>query len=103
MNRTIPLLCLLLLTGCSSLELQTGVGKNDRLPFLSKVNNDWIDHGGVGAYLGLVGKRRLTDRMDGMCYYKHFSQYNVGKPFDDRKEDTLDAYGCGVSIQLFGE
>lgn len=102
MKLLFTLISLLLLSGCS-LHLEIGAGKNDRIGLLAPTRVDWVDHGGVGAYVGILGKRDLTDRVDGMCYYKHFSQYDVGKPFDGRAEDTLDAYGCGVSIRLFGK
>lgn len=102
--KMLVILSVLLLSGCS-VHLEVGAGKNDRFNWTGKsfTDDDWIDHGGVGAYIGVEGRRRFSDRVDGMCYVKHYSQWNVGWPVDDRREDNLDTYGCGVSVRIFGE
>ena len=105
MIRVLALVVCLAFAGCTTINLEVGAGKNDRFNWTGKPahGQPWIDHGGVGAYIGVVGERVLNERLATMCYYKHFSQWDVGRPFDDRKEDNLDTYGCGVKIRLFGK
>lgn len=96
------LLTLILMSGCS-IYAEVGVGKNDKFYNLGTEADNWIGSDDVGAYLGIEARRSLSERVDGMCYYKHFSQWVRGWPVDKRDEDWLDTFGCGVSVRIFGD
>ena len=84
----------LVLSGCATF-VEIGAGANS--------GAYWEDQNGIGAYLAIRGEKRVNDRLTGFCTAVHYSHYNVGFPFDERRESTLDHVGCGVRVEIGSE
>jgi hypothetical protein len=77
----------------SKTYLEIGAGKNGNLTLCSIC---WHDGGGVGAYISI-----RNEWSNGVfIQLSHFSQYDVGLPFDMRPESTLDHLGIGMRWQI---
>jgi len=90
----------LLSSGCSwdaATYVEAGAGTNHAL--FSDV--EWRDRGGVGA--SIEAGREWTAPLNAYktkCRWLHLSQWDVGPPFDDRTESSVDHIGCAVRFEL---
>jgi len=73
--------------------LEIGAGKNGSL---LKNSHEWEDQGGVGAYFAL----RYEFDAGWFAQITHYSQYDVGRPFDNRAESNLDSLMFGYRFKL---
>ena len=77
----------------SSTYFEIGAGKNGNLTGSS---HEWYDNGGTGAYFAF-----RTEWDNGFfVQYSHYSQYEVGQPFNDKGESSLDHIGFGLRIKI---
>jgi hypothetical protein len=77
----------------SETYLEIGAGKNSNILGCSIC---WEDSGGVGAYLAI-----RNEWSNGFfIQFTHYSQYDVGKPFNDKSEATLDHFGVGMRWKI---
>jgi len=76
----------------SGLHLEVGAGNNTNLTGSAV---PWDDGGGMGAYLAL---RYETKRV--VCHFSHYSQWDIGAPFNDTDESSLDHLGCAFRFKL---
>lgn len=83
-----PLLLTLSLTACS--------------PYAEFGIQEQLRDGGLTGN-GPVGIFRIRQDFNRLvwCEYQHVSFITEGVPFNDDPEDTLDALGCGVRLQLW--
>jgi len=98
MMRNLLLALALTTAGCSSLEpyAVATVGKNYSW---GSREHHWQDQGGV-AFAGELGVEVASGRRSrAVCRYIHISQVNVGPPFNDDSESSVDHLGCGVSFR----
>lgn len=90
------ILILLLFSGstfaCDGFHVEIGAGKNGNFTGSSV---PWDDGGGVAAYFGLRYYGKL-----GVCQYSHYSQWEVGPPFNDAVESSLDHIGCALTFKI---
>ncbi len=77
----------------SETYLEIGAGKNGNLAACSIC---WNDGGGIGAYISI----RNEWKNGFFINLTHFSQYNVGEPFNFDPESTLDHLGIGMRWQI---
>ena len=93
----IILLCLLA-ASCGYKTLPTkgvyfelGAGKNKTF---SK-NNKWEDGNGTGSYFSFRYEADV-----GVCHWTHLSQWDVGKPFNDKAELSVNHLGCAFRWKI---
>ena len=104
MKNLIVIAALAALGGCAQLEsipgetyLEVGAGKN------SSRGTEWYgwhDGGGVGFYGSLRHEIPVHERVDLVLQYSHYSQWNVGPPFNDTAESSLDHIGGAVRFKV---
>jgi hypothetical protein len=77
----------------SETYFEIGAGKNGNLTACSIC---WNDGGGIGAYIS------IRNEWDNGFFIQltHFSQYNVGEPFNFEPESTLDHVGAGMRWRI---
>ena len=94
MHRVIILLLVAALAGCS---INVHGGAYHPLGDTRKVFR------GEGAVMKFeaTAARQYTERLSGNCSYMHVSNFTSGAPFNKRREDFIDAVGCGVTYTLF--
>tara|TARA_R110000851_G_C13000138_1_gene558219 strand:- start:580 stop:870 length:291 start_codon:yes stop_codon:yes gene_type:complete len=73
----------------SETYLEIGAGKNGNLLSCSIC---WHDGGGVAAYISI--RNQWSNGL--FIHLTHFSQYDVGPPFNQRAESTIDHLGIGM-------
>ena len=63
---------------------------------MSGTKLEWDDGGGVGAYFA------IRNEWDNGVFIQlsHYSQWDVGKPFNDRDESSLTHVGVGYRFKL---
>lgn len=98
MNRFTIVLLALTLSGCQTF-VEVGAGKH------GNVWHDccWEDSDGVGAYLGVRLEREYGKNWRGVCAYSHYSHYDVGHPFNNKPESSLDAFNCSIGYNITGD
>ena len=79
----------LLLSAVLILEIGAGANGNFMLD-----NDSWDNADGVGGYFSL---RLESDKW--LCHLTHYSQWDVGPPFNDEYESSLDHIGCAVGLR----
>lgn len=91
-------------TGCStsSTYLEVGAGHNGSF-FQERSDLQWDDGDGVGFYGSLRHEVPVHDRVDLVLQYSHYSQWDVGPPFNDRAESSLDHIGAAARFRLHGD
>lgn len=100
MGRLICIAAIVLLSGCAidqRIYAEVGGGKN-----MSFTNNthEWNDGGGTAFYGALRYERPITERIEFVGQYSHFSQWEVGPPFDNTAESSLDHVGVALRFKL---
>ena len=53
----------------------------------------WDNGGGVGAYFQFAHEWDLGENASWLVHWTHLSQYDVGKPFNDDIESSVDHLG----------
>ncbi|MHC5134934.1 MAG: hypothetical protein ACYSO0_00785 [Planctomycetota bacterium] len=101
--KTLPLILLLL---CGSVQaeglfLSIGAGTNWNG---TSIKSEWEDGGGTGAYLSAVYRwDKQAWCFD--CYpsinYVHLSQWDIGQPWNDKYEDSVDHFGFGWTWEIW--
>ena len=76
------------------MHLEIGAGKNGNLTSQHE-STQWEDGGGVGSYFSLRYEWKYA-----VCQGSHYSQWNVGPPFNDKPESSLDHLGCAFRLKL---
>jgi hypothetical protein len=77
----------------SKTYFEIGAGKNGNLLSCSKC---WNDGGGVGAYIAI-----RNEWSNGLFIQAaHYSQYDVGPPFNKEKESTFEHIGVGMRWRI---
>ena len=56
----------------------------------------WDSADGVGAYLQIAHEWELSERTSVVAHWTHISQWDVGKPFNDLDESSVDHLGVAV-------
>ena len=105
MKNLIALAALVALTGCSQLNnflpgdtyLEVGAGKNSSP---GTVLYDWYDSGGIGCSIELRQEVPVHDRVAFALRYLHVSHCDVGPPFNDKPESTLDHVGATLRFRI---
>jgi hypothetical protein len=77
----LALLAVLLLAGCSTVDVTLLVGP--------RTNREYTE---IAANLSVV--RKFSGRR--VCGYVHESEVKNGGPFNDNEEQTSDFLGCGI-------
>jgi len=97
------LIALLLLFSSSAIAdryfyVEVGAGHNTSI----WGGRPWDDGNGLGATftLGWTGNILQSDHWYGTVKWSHFSQWNVGKPFNDETESKLDHFGVGLQYRF---
>jgi hypothetical protein len=77
----------------SNTYFEIGAGNNTNI---TPNNTPWNDGGGVGAYFS------LRNQWDNGLFiqWSHYSQYDVGAPFNYDPESSLDHFGIGMRFKL---
>lgn len=94
----IILLCLII-SGCGYKTLPTkrvyfelGAGKNQT----TFGNSDkWEDGDGTGGYFSFRYETNI-----GVCHWVHLSQWDIGPPFNDKQESSVNHYGCALRWEI---
>ena len=94
----VALFCLT--SGCA-VYVDAGVGEHTNIGVCT--TSCWNDGNGVGTHIKVRGEHRFSQRTNGFCSWAHYSQIDVGRPFNRKPESSLDAFSCGVSIRILGE
>jgi len=104
MKNLIALAALVALTGCSQLNflpgdtyVEVGAGHNSSP---GTESYDWYTGGGVGFYGAIRQEIPVHERVDLVLQYSHYSQWNVGPPFNDTAESSLDHVGGAVRWRI---
>lgn len=72
--------------------VEIGAGENGRI-----VGNDsWNDGGGTGAKLNVGYQWELSPQVATTFNITHLSQWEIGKPFNKKDEDTVDHVGFSI-------
>jgi len=95
------IVALLFLTSGCAVYVEAGAG--DHRSIGTCKTTCWDDGNGVGTHVKVRGERRFSQRTKGFCSWAHYSQIDVGRPYNNRAESSLDAFSCGVSIRILGE
>lgn len=78
--------------------MEVGAGSNN-----SWFNNEykWRDNGGVGFY-GQIRHEwpAIYSRIQHVIHYTHISQWEVGPPFNNKHESSVDHVGVSLRIKL---
>ena len=56
----------------------------------------WNDGGGIGGYGQLAYEHELSDTSSLIAHWTHISQWDVGKPFNDDSESSVDHLGVAI-------
>ncbi len=70
-----------------------GAGWNGNL---TESSMPWEDGGGVAGYFQLKKTYPLSDNLYVAYHYLHLSQINVGPPFNDKAESSVDHIGVAI-------
>ena len=91
-------LCIVAISGCSAVPyVELGAGKN--MSFTNRAH-EWQDRNGV-AFIGEVGVEwQHNTKLSTNCKFLHVSQWNVGAPFNDLSESSLDHVGCAARVNI---
>lgn len=95
----LALLCVLGLAMCNSTvqagetSITIGAGWNGNL---SGSSVPWDNADAVGAYFQLAHEWGLGDNASVLAHWTHISQYDAGKPFNDRPESSVDHLGVAI-------
>ena len=74
--------------------IEVGIGTNNSL---INPGQDWNDGGGTGAYIGI--RREWSNGW--VIQLSHYSQWEIGPPFNNKEESSLDHIGLGYRFQIF--
>lgn len=82
--------------------LEVGAGYNGSF-FAQSDAHEWDDGGGVGATIEM-GREWTVPKNEGRlkvkCRWLHVSQWDVGPPFNNRAESSLDHVGCAARLEF---
>ena len=80
--------------------LELGAGHHES--FFNSTH-EWENGGGVGCYARLSHEfKEWWKGVTPLVNYSHYSQCDVGPPFNDKQESSLDHFGVGIRIKLGG-
>ncbi len=77
--------------------IELGVGNNTNLTGCSVC---WDDGGGTGAHLAVGYTFPIRHNVSLDLHWSHFSQWEVGAPFNDKHESSVDHIGVKFRIYL---
>lgn len=80
------------------LSLSIGVGSNTNL---TGASIPWDDGNGVGAYLQLEYERPINSSFSLVGHWVHLSQWDIGPPFNDDSESSVDYFGVAIKWKIF--
>jgi hypothetical protein len=96
--KALILAALILSTSASAdVFLEIGAGQNNNLTGCSIC---WDNGGGTGAYFALRYEEQITESITGFAQYSHYSQYEIGVPFNNKPESSLDHIGVGLRFRI---
>jgi hypothetical protein len=73
--------------------VEVGVGNNTNLSGCSEC---WNDGGGTGALLGMGYIHHVSPEVSLVVHWTHFSQWEIGAPFNNKDESSIDHLGLKV-------
>ena len=71
-------------------SISLGAGWNGNLTGSSV---PWENGSGVGSYLQIAHEEQVTEHLSFVGHYTHLSQWDIGPPFNDERESTVDHIG----------
>ncbi len=95
-------IALIVLSGCAhdqAVYAELGAGKN--MSVTNRVH-EWEDSGGVGFYGALRYERPINEQFTFVGQYAHYSQWDVGPPWNNLPESSLDHVGVALRFKLLG-
>tara|TARA_R110000796_G_scaffold163624_1_gene280579 strand:+ start:166 stop:471 length:306 start_codon:yes stop_codon:yes gene_type:complete len=81
----------------SKVYLELGLGNNTNLTGSS---TPWNDGGGTGGFFSFNYETLLYKRTYVIYHWSHYSQLQVGPPFNDDDESSLDHFGIKLRFLL---
>ena len=77
----------------SETYIEVGAGRNTNI---TAASIPWDDGGGTGAYFALRNEWEIGV----FIQWSHYSQYEVGAPYNSESESSLDHIGIGIRWQI---